>query len=158
MDSLVKIFLQRALNELAAAKALFEISNNKNQKESLQIEVEMTFYSAVIAHSYYSIFYAVKAVLLTKEIKTESPDVHKKTYEAFKEQFLDSGILDTKLLTIYKKMIVRADELLQIFKEEKWKRGHFTYQTIPQANKEPASQSMQNAALFLRNIKNVIEN
>ncbi len=158
MDSLVKIFLQRALNELAAAKALFEISNNKNQKESLQIEVEMTFYSAVIAHSYYSIFYAVKAVLLTKEIKTESPDVHKKTYEAFKEQFVDSGILDTKLLTIYKKMIVRADELLQIFKEEKWKRGHFTYQTIPQANKEPASQSMQNAALFLRNIKNVIEN
>ncbi len=158
MDSLVKIFLQRALNELAAAKALFEISNNKNQKESLQIEVEMTFYSAVIAHSYYSIFYAVKAVLLTKEIKTESPDVHKKTYEAFKEQFLDSGILDTKLFTIYKKIIVRADELLQIFKEEKWKRGHFTYQTIPQANKEPASQSMQNAALFLRNIKNVIEN
>ncbi len=157
MDSLVKIFLQRALNELAAAKALFEISNSENQKEILLIEKEMTFYSAVIAHSYYSIFYVVKAILLTKNIKTESPDVHKKTYESFKEQFVDSGVLDTELLTIYKKMIVKADELLQIFKEEKWKRGHFTYQTIPQANKEPAHQSMQNATTFLRNIKKVIE-
>jgi len=48
------------------------------------------------------------------------------------------GILDVNLLTIYKKMMVRADQLLQIFKDEKWKRGHFTYETIPQANKDPA--------------------
>ena len=71
----------------------------------------------------------------TKNIKTTAPEVHKKTYEAFKEQFVDSGVLDIELLNIYKKMIIRADELLQIFKDEKWKRGHFTYQTISQANK-----------------------
>ncbi len=157
MDLMVKILLQRSRNELSAAKLLFEISNNKDKREELNIEEEMTFYSAVISHSYYSIFYAAKAILLTKNIKTEAPEVHKKTYEAFKEQFVDSGVLDIELLNIYKKMIVRADELLQIFKDEKWKRGHFTYQTIPQANKDPANQSMQNATNFLRNIKSIIE-
>ena len=54
-------------------------------------------------------------------------------------------------------MIIRADELLQIFKDEKWKRGHFTYQTIPQANKDPANQSIQNATTFLKNIRTIIE-
>ena len=157
MDSMVKIYIQRALNEISIAKLLFEISNNKNKKEEFNIEEETTFYSAVISHSYYSIFYAAKAMLLTKKIKTFAPEIHKKTYLAFKEQFVDSGILDIELLNIYKKMILRADELLQIFKDEKWKRGHFTYQTIPQANKEPANQSIQNAANFLKNIKTIIE-
>ena len=54
-------------------------------------------------------------------------------------------------------MIVRADELLQIFKDEKWKRGHFTYKTIPQANKEPAEESINNASKFIKNIKVIIE-
>ena len=54
-------------------------------------------------------------------------------------------------------MIVRADELLQIFKDEKWKRGHFTYQTIPQANKEPAEQSIQNAVTYIKNMKLIVE-
>ena len=66
--------------------------------------------------------------------------------------------MDVELLNIYKKMIVKADELLQIFKDEKWKRGHFTYQTIPQANKEPAEQSIQNAVTFVKNIRLVLEN
>lgn len=157
MDSMVKIYVQRALNEISVAKLLFEVSNNKDKKEDFNIEEETTFYSAVISHSYYSIFYAAKAILLTKNIKTSAPEVHKKTYEAFKEQFVDSGVLDIELLTIYKKMIVRADELLQIFKDEKWKRGHFTYKTIPQANKDPADQSMQNAINFLKNIRTIIE-
>jgi len=157
MDSMVKIYLQRALNEISIAKLLFDVSNSKDKKEEFHIEEEMTFYSAVISHSYYSIFYSAKAILLTKNIKTEMPDVHKKTYEKFKENFVDSGVLDIELLRIYRKMIIRADELLQIFKDEKWKRGHFTYQTIPQANKDPANQSIKNAMNFLGNIKDIIE-
>lgn len=70
---------------------------------------------------------------------------------------MDSGILDVELLNIYRKMIVRADELLQIFKDEKWKRGHFTYQTIPQANKEPAEQSISNVRKFLQSTTAVVK-
>ncbi len=53
-------------------------------------------------------------------------------------------------------MVVRADELLEIFREAKQKRGSFTYQTIPQANKEPAEDSLKNAKLFVSNISKVI--
>ncbi len=157
MDSTVKIYLRRSFNELSAAKLLFAISNNREKKVEFQIEEEMTFYSAVISHSYYAIFFAVKAILLTKGIKTEMPDVHKKTYEVFKEEFVDSGLLDTELLKIYQKILVRADELLQIFKNEKWKRGNFTYHTLPQANVEPAQQSIQNATTFVKNIRIIVE-
>lgn len=157
MDSTVKILLQRARNELAAANLLFDISENKEMKEEFNVEEENTFYSSAIGHSYYSIFFGAKAILLTRNIKTEAPEVHKKTYEAFKKHFVDSGVLDLELLNIYKKMIVKADELLQIFKDEKWKRGHFTYQTIPQANREPAQQSIDNAKKFIKNITAVID-
>ncbi|OGI65335.1 hypothetical protein A2642_03040 [Candidatus Nomurabacteria bacterium RIFCSPHIGHO2_01_FULL_39_10] len=157
MDSTAKIYLQRALNEITIAKLLLSISENNEEKKEYQIDEEMTFYSGTITHSYYTIFYAAKAMLLSKSIKTEMPDVHKKTFEAFKTEFVDSGILDIELLNIYQKMILRAEELLQIFKEEKWKRGHFTYQTLPQANKEPAEQSVHNATIFLKNIKIILE-
>ncbi len=157
MDSMVKIYLDRSLNELSQAKLLFAISNDNEKKQEFQIEEEMTFYSGAISHAYYSIFYSAKAILLTKGIKTTAPEVHKKTYEAFKEKFVDSGIIDSELLMIYEKMIVKADELLQIFKDEKWKRGHYTYKTIPQANKGPAEESINNASKFIRNIKMIIE-
>ena len=85
------------------------------------------------------------------------PDVHKKTLTAFQEHFVDTGVLDVKLLAIYKKLVVRADELLGIFKNEKKKRGNFTYSTIPQANKEPAEDSVIHAKLFVANIKKVVE-
>jgi len=157
MDSTAKIYLQRAINELNAAKLLFMVSNDPKKKQEFQLEEEVTFFSSVISHSYYAIFYGAKAILLTKSIKTEMPDVHKKTYEAFEEYFVKTGTIDMELLKIYHKMIVRASELLQIFKDEKWKRGHFTYQTLPQANKEPAEQSIQNALVFIKNIKLMLE-
>ena len=157
MDSMIKIYLSRALNELSQAKLLFTMSNSNEKKQEFQIEEEMTFYSGAISHAYYSIFYSAKALLLTKEIKTDAPQVHKKTYEAFKEHFVDSGIIDVELLKIYENIIVKADELLQIFKDEKWKRGHYTYKTIPQANKEPAEQSINNSTKFIKNIRAIIE-
>lgn len=107
---------------------------------------DVSFYSSVISHSYYAIFYAAKALLLTKKIATKSPEVHKNTFNEFKINFVDTNELDVSFLKIYKKMLVRADELLGIFKDEKWKREHFTYQTIPQANKEPAEDSSRKLA------------
>ncbi len=157
MDSLVNIYLNRADNELLAAESLKKLSETLGDKRNFNLPSDTTFYSSVISHSYYSIFYSVKALLLTKNIKTTSPEVHKKTYDEFKETFVDTGILDVNLLNIYKKIIIRADQLLQIFKDEKWKRGHFTYQTIPQANKDPAEESLKNARLFFNNIRKIIK-
>lgn len=157
MDSMVEIYLERADNELLAAESLKKLSEDAKSREDFSLPQSTTFYSSVISHSYYSIFYSAKAILLTKGVKTSAPEVHKKTYEEFERVFVNSGILDMKLFEIYKKMVVMADALLQIFKDEKWKRGNFTYKTIPQANKEPADDSLKNAKTFVSNISKIIK-
>lgn len=157
MDLKAELFLKRSDNELLLAEKIMVLSGDKNTKDFLKIPEDTTFYSSVIAHSYYAIFYAAKALLLTRKISTASPDIHKKTFDAFKEEFVDTGILDVKFLEIYQKLVIRADKLLEIFKDEKWKRGNFTYTTIPQANKEPADDSVRNAKTFVSNIMKVIE-
>lgn len=158
MDSLVNLYLQRAENERDLAKALLDISQDDKLKLTLNLIEDITFYSAVISHSYYCIFYCAKALLLTKNIKTDLPEVHKKTLDEFKKHFVDTGILDVELLKIYNSMIIRADELLELFKLEKQKRGKFTYQKLPQANMEPAKESVEHAFKFFKNINKIIIN
>ncbi|MEW5896576.1 MAG: hypothetical protein AB1668_02705 [Nanoarchaeota archaeon] len=51
---------------------------------------------------------------------------------------------------IYQAMIVRAEALLEIYKAEKRKRGDFTYNTIPQANRYPAEESIKHAKKFFK--------
>lgn len=157
MGSLIEIYLDRASNEIMAAESLKRLSENNDEKINFSLPDDVSFYSSVISHSYYAIFYATKALLLTKGIATKSPEVHKKTFEEFRKKFVDTKELDVSLLKIYKKMIVRADKLLEIFKDEKWKRGHFTYHTIPQANKVPAEDSLKNSKFFISNIMKVIK-
>jgi uncharacterized protein (UPF0332 family) len=53
-------------------------------------------------------------------------------------------------------MFIKAEELLGIFKKEKSKRGEFTYQKLPQANKEPARDSINNAETFFKNINLIL--
>ena len=157
MGSLIEVYLDRANNEIMVAESLKRLSEQEQDKMSFDLPDDISFYSSVISHSYYAIFYAAKAILLTKDIETKSPEVHKKTFEEFNKNFVDTKELDVSFLKIYKKMIVRADTLLEIFKDEKWKRGHFTYQTIPQANKEPAEDSLKNSKFFVSNIMKVIK-
>jgi uncharacterized protein (UPF0332 family) len=157
MDSMVRLYARRAENELKLAEIIFHISGNNELKTRLKANEEDTFYSASISHAYYSIFYSAKALLLTKGIKTESPEIHKKTYDEFKSNFVDTGELDIELLKIYKAMLVSADELLSLFKEEKRNRGHFTYQTVAQANMPYADNSIKNARKFTANILAVIK-
>ncbi len=157
MSDEAELYLQRAENELVAAQMLFDVSSNPTlQKEQFKLEKEFTFYSTVIGHSYYSIFYSAKAILIKNGIKTEAPEVHKKTLEAFEKYLVSTGKLDMELLKIYQKMIIRADALLGIFFMEKRKRGEFTYQKLPQANKEPAEESLNNALFFFKNINTIL--
>ena len=75
MDSLVKIYLGRADNEVLTADSLKRLSGDQGDKERFSLPSDTTFYSAVISHSYYAIFYASKALLLTIGVKTSFPGV-----------------------------------------------------------------------------------
>ncbi|MBU2637776.1 MAG: HEPN domain-containing protein [Nanoarchaeota archaeon] len=156
MDSMDEIYIERANNELLAAYSLKKLSEEPDAKKIFNIPLDTTFFSSVISHSYYAIFYAAKSILLTKGIKTVSPEIHRKTLEAFKKYLVETGILDVKLLEIYKSIVIRADALFEIFKAEKKKRGDFTYTTIPQANKGFAEDSLKNAQIFVSNIEKTL--
>lgn len=152
-----RLHLQRAENELVAAQVLFGISGNPAlQADSFKLEKEFTFYSSVISHAYYTIFYAAKAILMEQGVRTDAPEVHKKTLEAFETNLVKTGKLDIELLRIYRKIVVRADALLEIFSSEKRKRGEFTYQKLPQANREPAQESLENALFFFKHIHTIV--
>lgn len=153
MDS--KLYLERAENEIQLARIIFQITSDpKIQTETLHIITPLTFYSAVITHAYYSIFYTAKAYLLTKGVKTEPPEEHKKTYKQMKK-LATNGAINKELIKIYDDIIIKADELIGIFIKEKKKRGFFTYQKLAQANKEPASESIKNAETFYKNFYNI---
>lgn len=150
MDS--KLYIHRSENEIKLAGIIFAISEEPNiQKETFKINEPETYYSAVIAHGYYSIFYGTKAYLAKKGIKISAPEEHKKAFAEFKK-FVESGELDIELLKIYQEALVRAEYLLGLFKDEKKKRGEFTYRTIPQANKEPAKESIEHAKTFFKHM------
>ena len=152
MDSDIKLYLERASNELKLAEIIMQMSINKDLQTKIPtIDKPDTYFSSVISHAYYSIFYTAKAYLIMKGIITKAPEEHKKTYDEFRRLVLQ-GIVDKELLRLYEEVLVKAEELLGIFKIEKKKRGEFTYQRIAQANLEPAKESLENAKTFLKNI------
>ncbi len=152
MDSDTKLYLERARNELKLAEIIMQLSINKDiQAKMSEIDKPETYFSSVISHSYYSIFYTAKAYLITKGIITKAPEEHKKAYEEFRGLVLQ-GIVDKELLMLYEEVLLKAEELLGIFKIEKKKRGEFTYQRIAQANLEPAKESLDNAKKFIKHI------
>jgi uncharacterized protein (UPF0332 family) len=156
MDSEHEIYLARAENEVNLSLIVLKISDDTKMQVEIFGLKEDTYYSAVISHAYYAIFYAAKAYLLQKNIKTNAPEEHRKTFEEF-SKLVDKGTVDRELLEIYQKILMRADTLLHIFELEKGKRGKFTYKRIPQANKDPAQESVNNAKIFFRSIFRLCE-
>jgi uncharacterized protein (UPF0332 family) len=154
MDSESEIYIKRARNEINLSKMIMKISEDGKIQANIFEMPEDTYYSGVISHAYYSIFYMTKAYLIVKDIKTNPPEEHKKTYEEFKK-LVEKGIIDVELLKIYQQLLTRADTLLKIFQIEKSKRGKFTYKTLPQANVEPAKESIGNAEIFFKHLNSL---
>lgn len=156
MDSDSKLYIDRAQNEINLSKMIMAISQSEKIQEEIFNMPNDTYYNAAISHAYYSIFYMTKAYLLTKGIITRAPEEHKKTYEEF-ESLVNKGEVDVELLRIYEQMIMRAEALPAIFRLEKGKRGRFTYKTLPQANIDPAKESVTNAEIFFKHVNKLCE-
>src|SRR3989344_3230858 len=157
MVSEVELYLIRAEDEFLLASTDMKLSTDAETKKKLGVPIEKTFFHSVISHSYYSIFYSAKAYLLNKRIKTKVPNEHKKTYLKLKK-LVRKGILSEELLKIYINELEKADNLLEIFKTEKGKRGTFTYNIKSEANQPYAQESINNAQIFVSSIKSIIEN
>ncbi len=156
MDSEVSILLDRVENELLTARSLDKLSEDKDKASTFDLPKGTTFYSSVISHAYYSIFYCAKAYLLSKKIKLQSKQgQHQQVYFQFKK-LVKERIIEKELFKIYEELKIKADSLLEILHNEKEKRKTFTYETIPQANKQPAKDSINNAMEFISHIRKMI--
>ncbi len=157
MDLKVKIFQERADSELVTAKALRKLSEDERAKEVLGTPLNSSFYSGVIGHAYYAIFYSAQAYLVYNNISLSSEQgTHQQVYFKFK-QLVERGIFEKELFYIYEDIQAKAQMLLGILVTEKNKRKEFTYETIPQANKLPADDSIGNANIFISHINDFIE-
>jgi uncharacterized protein (UPF0332 family) len=157
MDSEVKIMLDRADNEILAAKALKRLSEEEKYQQELNIPDKTTFYSSVISHSYYSIFYAARAYLIFKKVKLSSEQgIHQQVYFKFRKIIVEEPA-GKEILELYEGVRTKAEVLLGIFNDEKRKRKAFTYETISQANKSPAEESITNASTFFLHIQSFIK-
>lgn len=157
MDSEVSLLLERAENELLIARTLKKLSEDESNAASLEIPSGSTFYSSVIAHSYYAIFYSAKAYLASKKMAIPAEQgQHQQVYYKF-SKLVKEGAVDIELFRIYEDIKIKAEFLLGIFNDEKKKRTDFTYRTIPQANKQPAEESLNNSLLFVSNIRKMAQ-
>lgn len=157
MDSEVSMLLDRAENELVIALALDKLSEKEDLASPLDIPRGTTFYSSVISHCYYAIFNSAKAYLVSKKVKLEKQGQHQQVYFAFR-RMVKEGIIEKELLKIYEDLKVKAESLLEILNSEREKRKTFTYETVAQANKKPAEDSIKNAKEFISHIKRMIGN
>lgn len=155
MDSEVRLLIDKAENEFLAALALNNLSENENNASIFEIPRGTTFYSSVISHCYYAIFNCTKAYLLSKNIKLEKQGQHQQVYYLFRKM-VKEGVIEQELLNIYEEIKVKAESLLEILSSEREKRKMFTYETIPQANKQPAEDSIKNAKEFISHLRKMI--
>lgn len=145
----------KAVNDLALAKGLLKISTDENVKDSLGYPKNVTFFDWVIVSSYYSIFHATQALLGAKNIKIRTR-MHYATLIAFAKHFIINGELSDELFLVYEDAERKATELLDIFEEEKSKRGLFQYHRLSKNNISPAKESVHNAEIFLEAVQEVL--
>jgi len=145
----------KSVNDLSLADGLLKISKDKKIKESLNYPEKTTFFDWVIVCSYYSIFHAAQALLGIKHIKINSR-MHHATLISFAKHFIINNELADELFLIYEDAENKASELLEIFEEEKSKRGLFQYYRLSRNNLQPAQESINNAKKFLQTIQEVL--
>ena len=118
---MIKNLIKRAENEIIIAEKLKNMSDDAKIKIYMDIPRDMTFYSAVISHAYYGIFYSAKAYLISKKINLQKQGQHQKVFFEFKK-LVSKGIVDKELLKIYEEVKIKAEALLDILKNERSKR------------------------------------
>jgi uncharacterized protein (UPF0332 family) len=163
-EEFTDFFLENAKNTLQTANILYSLSTDKQlQKQSGQQEFDG--YLWVINTSYYSMFYAARALLEHNNVKLRAEQsIHALCFDALIYFFYLNDKLHKKLLEAYaqaatqaNELLSTADELIETYYYEKNKRATFTYQTGKIAMKSKAQTSLKRARAFVEELRTIIE-
>ena len=162
----VQFFLDNAENSLVSAKGLLSLTKNKKFQELTGTEgLKGSLW--VINASYYSMFYAVRALLANSGIKLRSgQSIHLLTFDALIHFFYQSQKLEKNFCEIFAEAQEeayellgkkKADDLVEEYFWEKRKRGIFTYETGEIAMLSKAETSFERAKRFNAEIRAILE-
>ncbi len=162
----VQFFLINAKDSLDSAKALYDLSTNKDFQKYTGY-TDLRGFLWVINASYYSMFYTAQALLESEGVKVKSDiSVHAITFDALIYFFYLTGKLQKRLFEYYVEAKEeaaellgqqKAEELVEEYFFEKGKRALFTYQTGEFAMKNKALTSLERAKKFNREIRKIIK-
>ncbi len=157
VGSLIGLMVKKASNNLKFAKVALKISDDGNIKEILGLNENDSFYDWVIIAAYYAMFHITHALLATKEIKLGKIRVHEATLYALAKYFIINKELEDELFLMYEDAEAKAEQLFNSLSEEREKRGEFTYERLPKANRLPAEESIKSATQFVRDIETILK-
>ena len=153
--------LKKETNETAKEKYL------ENAELSLAVASELMQnslkpYLWVIVTSYYSMFYAANAVLLSLGYKTQDKIAHKVTNDALIVLVLDR--LRKDLLDDYESIKesaleianARAEDIIESYSHELGKRSRFQYNMLEKTKESRAKTSLQRAKEFVFEMKKLL--
>jgi len=120
----IDLLMERAAKTLKSAKLLLQ------EKD----------YDSSVSRSYYAMFYATEAVLLTKRLRFSS---HKSVISLFGKHFVKTGIFDPKL----------GKNLRKAFE----KRLIGDYSFTPEIDEKAAEETFSNALEFVENMKSYLQ-
>jgi uncharacterized protein (UPF0332 family) len=163
-------YLKQANLSLIAADVLCNISTKQDAKDFHKLNSEYECFLWVINAAYYSMFYAVHALLAHKGTRIlSSQGIHRITahalvYYAIKnhyiakelyEQFVASQVEAAELLNI-EDFQKKALDLSSSYFYESDKRSKFTYETEEEAKLRHANTSLRRAKNFVTQIETVL--
>lgn len=157
VSALISLMVKKANNNLKFARVALKISNNNEVKESLGLNEHDSFYDWVIITAYYAMFHIAHALLATKGIKIGRIRVHEATLYALARYFMLNKELEDELFLMYEDAEAKAEELFNSLADEREKRGQFTYERLPKANKIPAEESIKKASQFVKDIETILK-
>ncbi len=167
----VNFYRKQANLSVIAADLLYSISTEKSSKNFHKLKEGYECFLWVINASYYSMFYAVHALLAYKNKKISSGQgIHKITAHALVYYFLKNNFIAKELYEQFVESQKQAADLLNLedFQKkaidltnkyffESDKRTRFTYETEEEIKQRHALTSLQRAKEFLNEIEKIIE-
>jgi len=166
----VDFYRKQANLSLIAADLLYNISTEKSFKEFHKLEEDYECFLWAINSSYYSMFYAIHALLASKSTRILTKQgIHKTTAHALiyycvknnfiakelYEQFVESQNEAAELLNL-EDFQKKAIDLTTKYFYEADKRSRFTYETEEEIKQRHANTSLQRAREFLNEIEKII--
>jgi len=146
MASKVENYLEKSESKLLLAKNSYSLSTNSYLRELSGLPREMTFFNETVQQSYFSIFYAAKAYLISNNLETRPPGEHISTYNGLERELEFNGV-----------DIITAKKLMKQYHDEKFKRGKSTYDPNFRVEMPDAKRSIINAEDFLLAINALLE-